>query len=152
MSGRLCALLLAAAIAVQTGRAAADDRNKCGCYRDQMGSCLCDKKARCGCPGDCEPRGCEEQRDRELQKQIDAETKRASEGERHRPSAKDDEAEAEPERLSARPPAPPRAPARKLSRAQGKELARLLELYLADHPDARSKKLVEVQGELAGER
>jgi hypothetical protein len=58
-------------------RAAAADRNKCGCYKDGAGTCFCDKKAKCGCPGDCEPKGCDEARNKELQKEIEAETKKA---------------------------------------------------------------------------
>ena len=56
---------------------AAPARNNCGCYKDGA-TCFCDKKAKCGCPGDCEPKGCEEQRDKALQKEIDAETKKAA--------------------------------------------------------------------------
>src|ERR1700690_803129 len=58
--------------------------NACGCYRVSTGSCLCGPKGKgkCECPGDCEPKGCEEKRAKELDKEIQAETKRAQEAER----------------------------------------------------------------------
>lgn len=51
--------------------------NACGCYRDSAGSCFCGKKGKCDCPGDCEPKGCEEKRAKEMEKEVEAETKRA---------------------------------------------------------------------------
>ena len=62
--------------------AAAHEVNACGCYRDSSGSCLCGKRGRCDCPGDCEPRGCEEKRAREMDKEIQEETQRAQDAER----------------------------------------------------------------------
>ena len=56
--------------------------NACGCYRDSAGSCFCGKKGKCDCPGDCEPKGCEEKRAKELDKEVEAETKRAREAEK----------------------------------------------------------------------
>jgi len=41
--------------------------NACGCWRLQSGYCSCGTLAKCGCPGDCEPSGCVEQRQREGQ-------------------------------------------------------------------------------------
>ena len=78
------------------GRARAADQkvNACGCYRDAVGSCFCgkrgksdksdksEKKGMCSCPGECEPKGCEEKRARELEKEVQAETKRAREAEK----------------------------------------------------------------------
>ena len=56
--------------------------NACGCYKDAAGACLCGKKAKCGCPGECEPRACAEKDARDREKEIKAETKRAQEAER----------------------------------------------------------------------
>ena len=53
--------------------------NACGCYKDTAGACFCGKKGKCACPGDCEPKGCEEKRNKEIQKQVAAETKKAHE-------------------------------------------------------------------------
>ena len=58
------------------------DVNACGCYKDGAGACLCGKKGKCACPGDCEPKGCEEKRNKEIQKQVAAETKKASEADK----------------------------------------------------------------------
>ena len=57
--------------------------NACGCYRDAVGSCYCGKKAgKCVCPGECEPKGCEEKRAKELDKEIEAEARRAREADK----------------------------------------------------------------------
>jgi hypothetical protein len=56
--------------------------NACGCYQAPSGACFCGKKTKCVCPGECEPKGCEEKRVKELEKEIAAETKRAQEAER----------------------------------------------------------------------
>jgi hypothetical protein len=62
--------------------AAGHEVNACGCYRDSSGGCLCGKRGRCDCPGDCEPRGCEEKRARDMDKEIQEETQRAQAAER----------------------------------------------------------------------
>src|SRR3569623_14157 len=49
----------------------------CGCYSDGTGACYCGKKTKCGCPGECEPKGCEEKRQKQLEKEIAEETKQA---------------------------------------------------------------------------
>jgi hypothetical protein len=56
--------------------------NACGCYEDSAGQCICTKKSKCGCPGACEPAGCEEKRAKELEKEAKAETKRQQDEER----------------------------------------------------------------------
>ena len=53
--------------------------NACGCYKDGAGACFCGKKGKCACPGECEPKGCEEKRNKEIQKEVEAETKKAHE-------------------------------------------------------------------------
>jgi hypothetical protein len=56
--------------------------NPCGCYADLAGKCFCPRGSKCGCPGECEPRGCEEKRARQMQKEIALETKKAAEADR----------------------------------------------------------------------
>jgi hypothetical protein len=65
-----------------TAQAAGPPVNACGCYRDVSGACYCGKKGKCDCPGECEPKGCEERRAKELEKEVAAETKRAREAEK----------------------------------------------------------------------
>jgi hypothetical protein len=69
--------------------------NACGCYKDTAGACFCGKKGKCACPGDCEPKGCEEKRNKEIDKEVAAETKKAQAGEER-------EAQAERRRAIAR--------------------------------------------------
>ncbi len=47
--------------------------NACGCYEDGAGVCHCAKKSQCGCPGTCEPAGCEEKRQKQLAKEAEEE-------------------------------------------------------------------------------
>ena len=88
----IVAVLLGGGTGFVSGRAeakgkspkAADDGakhevNACGCYTDGTGACFCGKKGKCSCPGDCEPKGCEEKRAKEMQKEVAAETKKAHE-------------------------------------------------------------------------
>lgn len=56
--------------------------NACGCYKDATGACFCGRKAKCSCPGDCEPKGCDEKRAKEIQKEIAAETRKAAEADK----------------------------------------------------------------------
>jgi hypothetical protein len=58
------------------------DVNACGCYKDGAGACFCGKKGKCACPGDCEPKGCEEKRNKEIEKEVAAETKKAHEADK----------------------------------------------------------------------
>jgi hypothetical protein len=133
-----------ATVLVRTDVASAEERNRCGCYRDTIGACFCDKKATCGCPGECEPRGCEEKRDRELQKQIQEETKKAQASSRKDSASKDEESE-----TATAPAKPTPPPARqKLTPAQAKQLVKLIDLYLSDHPGAGGKSIEEVPKDL----
>jgi len=59
-------------------RAPAKVLNACGCYADLSGKCFCGRRGKCECPGECEPKGCEEKRSRQMQKEIAAETKKAT--------------------------------------------------------------------------
>ena len=141
------AVIVAAAL-LRVAAASGEERNRCGCYRDTTGACFCEKKATCGCPGDCEPRGCEEKRDKDIQKEIEAETKKAEESGRKQVVSKDEES------VSPNAPNPPKpAPAhQRLSPAQSKQLAKLLDLYLSEHPGAGGKSLQDVREELAPAR
>lgn len=56
---------------------AAEEINACGCYRGDDGNCVCTtKKGKCACPGECEPVGCEAQRQKQADKEAEAALKR----------------------------------------------------------------------------
>jgi hypothetical protein len=78
--------------AAATPAPAAPDKamNACGCYKDTAGACLCSKKGKCDCPGECEPKGCEEKRAKEMEKEIAAETKKAAEADKKQREASGD--------------------------------------------------------------
>src|SRR5215471_13344947 len=104
-SSRNCfvGVILCVAFALAAGRARAAEPNACGCTQTDSGACICDKKARCGCPGQCEPRGCEAQRERTFQRELDAETRKAREADRQHATPKD---EASPKAAPATTAAP----------------------------------------------
>jgi hypothetical protein len=133
--------LVALVIWAGAGSVAAAEKNKCGCYKDDAGGCFCDKKAKCGCPGDCEPKGCEQARDKEIQKEIEAETKRAAQSDRKHASG---ESKAAPATESTST-----SSARKVTPAQAKELAKLLDLYFAENPEARTRSAEDVRKDLS---
>lgn len=158
-------MLLVSVLLGGAGRAAGDEPvNPCGCSNDTAGSCFCTKAAHCGCPGQCEPRGCEERRGRQLEKEIKAETKRAADADRKRngvgnhdehrgadrPADSSGKAMATTRQQSAgaAPPSSQPALARRLTAAQKRELARLLEAYMAERPEARGRTVGEIRGEL----
>jgi len=58
--------------------------NACGCYQNTAGACICGRPSKCGCPDECEPKGCEEKRQKELDKEIQAETKKAQDADKKR--------------------------------------------------------------------
>jgi len=68
--------------AVGAGPSTKKEVNACGCYKDTAGGCFCGRKGKCSCPGDCEPKGCEEKRNKEIQKEVAAETKKAHEADK----------------------------------------------------------------------
>ena len=144
---KLFGLLLGSVLVVSLAGAvgAAPARNNCGCYKDGA-TCFCDKKAKCGCPGDCEPKGCEEQRDKQLQKEIDAETKKAS-ASGHKASGSSEQSPNAKKEESA---APKGSSGHKMTAAQSKQFAKLLDVYLADHPDVRGKSVEDVRNDLPG--
>jgi hypothetical protein len=144
------ALVAAAALARPRAVAAADPDetpNACGCYKTGAGNCYCDRKAKCGCPGECEPKGCEEKRAKQLEKEIREETRKAEQHGRVKESSEDDEAP--PARAGAGAKAKEETAARpKLTAAQRKELGRLIDAYLVEHPEAGRKTLDETRQEL----
>jgi hypothetical protein len=63
--------------------ARAQEMNACGCYRDGEGNCKCtNKRAKCACPGDCEPVGCEAKRMKDGEKEAAAALKRIQQKEK----------------------------------------------------------------------
>src|SRR5437762_5062625 len=68
----------------------AEPPNACGCYKDSKGACVCtDKKGKCECPGECEPVGCGQKREKEMEREMAAEIKRAQEDEKRRKAAEE---------------------------------------------------------------
>jgi hypothetical protein len=169
------ALLAAGAIAVIAGAprraAAASALNACGCREGAPGQCVCERKSRCGCPGECEPKGCEEKRAKQLEKEIQVETKKAEEAQR-RQRVRQEKSSDEPDESSTpasgrkesrdrdrngdngadnstpakRAPAPARTV--KMTPAQKRDLAKLISAYLAEHPDEGGKAIDQVQSQL----
>ena len=151
-AGPLCVLLICAAVQlVQPSAAAAaeDAPNACGCYRDSAGSCFCAKKARCGCAGDCEPKGCDEKREKQLQKDIAAATKQAAGGKQGVVPADKDRTREPPAPGDASSPISKKKP-KPLSEAQKKDLVRLLDIYLAEHPEGASQTISEIRSAVGG--
>jgi len=154
----LAALVLGALLVGGAPAAVAADgqRNACGCYDDGAGNCYCDRVAKCGCPGLCEPRGCAEERQKQLDKEIDAETRRAQQLEHAADEkTKEDDAVSVPAAAPAPTPAALKTPAprpvahvRKLSARQQRDLYRLLELYIAGDPERREMSTDDVLKEL----
>jgi hypothetical protein len=140
--------VIVAAVLLRVAAASGEERNRCGCYRDTTGACFCEKKATCGCPGECEPRGCEEKRDKDIQKEIEAETKKAEESGRKQTVPSDDEAGATG--AGAKPKPPPSR--QKLTPVQAKQFGKLLDLYLSEHPGAGGKTLEELREDLSPAR
>jgi hypothetical protein len=132
--------------------AATPPANACGCYRDSAGSCFCGKKGKCACPGDCEPKGCDEKRAKQLEKEIAEETKKATAAGAHTaakakataPSGEDKEASEHDAKSKSR-----EKPAH-LTAAQKNELVRLLDAYLAEHPEGKSQTINEVRSAVGG--
>jgi hypothetical protein len=129
--------------------AATPPTNACGCYRDSAGSCFCGKKGKCACPGDCEPKGCDEKRAKQLEKEIAEETKKATAADAHHapkgkvPAAPREDEEASEQDGKGKPKAA------HLTTAQKKELLRLIDAYLAEHPEGKSQTVNEVRSALA---
>jgi hypothetical protein len=160
----LVSALLGLGVCLTADTAAAADRNKCGCYKNAQGTCFCDKKAKCGCPGDCEPKGCEAAREKTLQKEIDAETKKAADADRKHTAVKtsgaskggaqkDSEKGGEKAGKDSGDEAKSsNGGGKKLTAAQTKQLVKLLDLYFQENPDARSRNVEDVRNRLSQSR
>jgi len=127
--------------------------NKCGCtLNESNNSCTCSKAAKCGCPGECEPKGCEEKREAQRKKELDAETKKAAEADKkHRAAGGGGElkpASAKESSGDNGKPAKATPAGPKMQAAQVKQLAKLLDTYLKSNPEARSKNAEELRNEL----
>jgi hypothetical protein len=160
ISVAVAAAALAAAVALFSGgpvRAADGDLNACGCRQTSQGVCTCEKKSKCGCPGECEPKGCEERRTKQLEKEIQSETKKAEDAARRQGQGKnhedgaarrdrnpDDEGETPGRSTSGAAKAPS-----KMTAAQRKDLAKLLGLYLAEHPEGGGTSIERLRTELS---
>ena len=146
-----------AAITDGAGVAHAADQptpNACGCYRDTTGACYCGKKGACVCPGECEPKGCEEKRAKQLEREIAAETKKAEAAGRAASAGKGSKAgHAEDDEAGESKAAENKAKSKEkvvhLTAGQKKELAKLLEAYVAEHPEGKSQTAEEIRRSLA---
>jgi len=126
----------------------ADTMNACGCRRDSSGACYCERKAKCGCPGECEPKGCEEKRAKQMEREVEIETKKAEEaGRQKRPAdTEDDSASPPPPRpVASKPPAHP------MSAPDRRTLTRLLGLYVSQHPEVREMTVDDLLAALAAQ-
>ena len=131
----------------QVARAENRPVNACGCS-GEGDSCICQKSAKCGCPGECEPKGCETERQKQLQKEIDAEIKRAKEDEKARNKPKEEAKSDDDSASAAADKGGKKSPVRLLTAKEKKQFLKLLEAYLAEHPEAANKMLSEVRSEL----
>jgi len=151
----LKALGLALGLLIGAGAAHAAP-NKCGCtLNESNNSCTCSKSAKCGCPGECEPKGCEQKREAARKKELDAETKKAADADRKQKATTASQTKTTGGKSgkgdgagdNGKVETPPMG--RKLSAAETKQLAKLLDSYLKAHPDARSKNAEELRNELS---
>jgi hypothetical protein len=160
----LCAALVLPSATSRVARADKRPTNACGCY-GEINACFCEKQAKCGCPGECEPKGCEEERQKKLQKEIEEETKKAREAEKaqlEKAQAKakeqatstktdddaDDAAGSEKAKEKAKGHASKAPAVRKMTSAQKKQLQKLIDAFLVEHPDAGPRSLAEVRKDL----
>jgi hypothetical protein len=93
--------------------ATAQELNACGCYREDSGACKCTaSKAKCTCPGDCEPVTCEAKRQRDANREAAATLQKIKAREKQRATAAAHEAsmkkgtKPKPKAKAAQPPAP----------------------------------------------
>jgi hypothetical protein len=159
VAAALLIIVSGTAVAV-SGTAVAEESglNACGCRQTAQGLCFCERKAKCGCPGECEPKGCEERRAKEMEREIQAETKKAEEASRKQDRANsedssgavtDETPKATPTRGTKKVAAPiAAASVPRMTPAQKRELARLLGLYLAEHPDDASKSVEQIRNDV----
>jgi hypothetical protein len=142
------AVLALSTVGVSLARAEKPPVNACGC-RGEGNNCSCERKAKCGCPGECEPKGCEEARQKEMEKEIAAETKKAKEAEQAHNKSKeegkaDDAAGGDKGEKQSGPP----KGVKPMTAVQKKQLQKLLDAYLVEHPEGKNKMLWELRAEL----
>ncbi len=125
--------------------------NKCGCtLNESNNSCSCSKGAKCGCPGECEPKGCEEKREAQRKREIDVETKKAAEADRrHKASSASETKTVSAKTGGNGDNGKPEPAGPKMTAAQTKQLGKLLDSYLKAHPDARTKNAEELRNQLS---
>jgi hypothetical protein len=159
----LCAAFVLPAATSRLAHAEDHPTNACGCY-GEVNSCFCSKKAKCGCPGECEPKGCEEERQKKLQKEIEEDTKKAREQEKAQQEkaqakakeaakptkADDDEVDdaATSEKEGPKGHASKTPAIHKMTSAQKKQLQKLIDAFLAEHPDAGPRTLADIRKDL----
>jgi len=135
----------------QVARAEKRPVNACGCS-GEGDSCICQKSAKCVCPGECEPKGCETERQKQQQKEMDAEIKRAKEEEkaRNKPleQAKPGDEDSDATASGKGGKGEKKSTVRPMNPKEKKQFLKLLEAYLAEHPEAENKMLSEVRSEL----
>jgi len=146
--------LLALGLLLGAGsRPAMAAKNKCGCeLNESNNTCSCSKGAKCGCPGQCEPKGCEEKRAAQMKKEVDAETKKAAEADRKHKAASGGETKTVSTRESGdgdNGKAAKAAKGPKMPAAQLKQLGKLLDSYLKSNPDARTKSAEDLRNQLS---
>jgi hypothetical protein len=158
----LCAAFVLPSATSRLARAEKHPTNACGCY-GEINACFCEKAAKCGCPGECEPKGCEEERQKKLQKEIDEETKKAREAEKAqqekaqakakaevKPAKEEDEEDdaTASEKKNTKGRAAKTPAVRKMTSAKKKQLQKLLDAFLVEHPEAGQRALSEVRKDL----
>jgi hypothetical protein len=100
-------LLLLLGLAGTPRIALAQEMNACGCYHDETGACKCtNKKAKCVCPGDCEPVACQVKREKDAAREADATLKKIQTREKKKAA----EATRAAAKSAAKPKAPKQAP------------------------------------------
>ena len=149
--GATMALALVGTQGVARGTAGEDEVNACGCHRDSADACYCEHKSRCGCPGECEPKGSEEKRAKQLEKEVELETKKAEAAARQKqPAATTTSGRASAHSVEPQGTKPHKRSEHRMTPAEKRALERLLDLYLADNPEQRQKTVDEVRVMLAG--
>jgi hypothetical protein len=153
--------LVGGVVVLPTAHADEDGLNACGCRQGATpGLCYCEKKSHCGCPGECEPNGCEERRAKQMEKEIQVETKKAEDAaRRQRPRDSDESSRGgdddrgrnrASQGTNAAPPVMRKPKIVKMTPVQKRDLAKLIGAYLAEHPDQGGKAIEEVRGEISG--
>jgi len=153
MAASAIGIPVAALLSHATPAQAASGLNACGCREGAPGQCICEKKSHCGCPGECEPRGCEEKRAKQLEKEIQVETRKAEEAQRRqhvRQEKPDDSSprDSQPADQGRSERAAPAPKVVKMTPAQKRDLAKLIGAYLAEHPEQGGKAVEQVQAEM----